>query len=223
MTFHASPHLCADARRCYRYRPKSPSTVCCTSSDTPQDWLNYSGGYLSQRYSALDQITPGNVENLEQKWIFQARSLEKFEATPLVVDGVMYTVQAPNDIVALDAATGRIFWIYSYSPAPQARLCCGRVNRGLAILGDTLFMGTIDAHIVAVDAKNGHLLWNTKVAEPDGRLRHHARAAGGEGQGDRRHRRRRVRHPRIPGRVRRPHRQRSLALQQHSRAGREGS
>ena len=137
------------------------------AGDTPQDWLNYSGSYFSQRYSALDQITPGNVSNLEQKWIFQARSLEKFEATPLVVDGVMYTVQAPNDIVALDAATGRIFWIYSYSPDPQARLCCGRVNRGLAILGDTLFMGTIDAHIVAVDAKNGHLLWNTKVANPE--------------------------------------------------------
>jgi alcohol dehydrogenase (cytochrome c) len=137
------------------------------AADTPQDWLNYSGGFLSQRYSSLDQITPGNVGNLEQKWIFQARSLEKFEATPLVVDGVMYTVQAPNDIVALDAVTGRIFWIYSYSPAPQARLCCGRVNRGLAILGDTLFMGTIDAHIVAVDAKNGHLLWNSKVASPE--------------------------------------------------------
>jgi alcohol dehydrogenase (cytochrome c) len=137
------------------------------SGDTPQDWLTYSGGYLSQRYSALDQMTPDNVKNLEQKWVFQARSLEKFEATALVVDGVMYTVQAPNDIVALDAATGRIFWIYSYSPVPQARLCCGRVNRGLAILGDTLFMGTIDAHIVAVDAKNGHLLWNTKVANPE--------------------------------------------------------
>ncbi len=136
------------------------------AASTPQDWLTYSGSYLSQRYSALDQITPDNVKNLEQKWIFQARSLEKFEATPLVVDGVMYTVQAPNDIVAMDATTGRIFWIYSYSPAPQARLCCGRVNRGLAILGDTLLMGTIDAHIVAVDAKNGHLLWNTQVADP---------------------------------------------------------
>src|ERR1700733_5796331 len=104
------------------------------AADTPQEWLNYSGGYLSQRYSALDQITPANVQNLEQKWIFQARSLEKFEATPLVVDGVLYIVQAPDDIVAMDAVTGRIFWIYSYSPAPQARLCCGRVNRGLAIV-----------------------------------------------------------------------------------------
>src|SRR6202453_5439152 len=133
----------------------------------PQNWLTYSGSVLGQRYSLLDEITPGNVKNLELQWIFQASSLEKFEATPLVVDGVMYTVQAPNDIVALDAATGRIYWIYSYSPAPQARLCCGRVNRGLAILGDTLFMGTIDAHIVAVDAKNGHLLWNSKVASPE--------------------------------------------------------
>lgn len=136
------------------------------AADTPQDWLNYSGGYLSQRYSALDEITPQNVSNLEQKWVFQARSLEKFEATPLVVADVMYTVQAPNDIVALDAATGRIFWIYSYSPDPKARPCCGHVNRGLAILGNTLFMGTIDAHVVAVDAKDGHLLWNTKVGDP---------------------------------------------------------
>ena len=59
------------------------------------------------------------MKNLELQWVFQARSLEKFEATPLVVDGVMYTVQAPNDVVALDAVTGRIFWIYAYSPSPQ--------------------------------------------------------------------------------------------------------
>ena len=73
---------------------------------------------MSQRYSPLDQITPQNVKNLELKWVFQARSLEKFEATPLVVDGIMYTVQAPNDVVALDAVTGRVFWIYSYAPSP---------------------------------------------------------------------------------------------------------
>lgn len=75
----------------------------------------------------------------------------------------MYTVQAPNDVIALDAATGRIFWTYSYNPG-RAHPCCGRVNRGLAILGDTLFMGTIDAHLVAIDAKNGRPLWNTTVA-----------------------------------------------------------
>lgn len=129
----------------------------------PNNWLTYSGTMMSQRYSLLSQITPQNVRNLELQWVFQAHSLEKFEATPLVVDGVMYTVQAPNDIVALDAVSGRIFWIYSYAPSPQARPCCGRVNRGLAILGDTLFMGTIDAHLIAIDAKSGHPLWNVTV------------------------------------------------------------
>lgn len=133
----------------------------------PQNWLTYSGSVLGQRYSLLDEITPDNVKNLELQWIFQASSLEKFEATSLVVDGVLYTVQAPNDIIALDAATGRIFWTYSYTPSLKARPCCGHVNRGLAILGNTLFMGTIDAHLVAVDAKNGHLMWDTTVAKAE--------------------------------------------------------
>ena len=133
----------------------------------PQNWLTYSGSNMSQRYSPLTQITPDNVKNLELQWVYQARSLEKFEATALVVDGTMYTVQAPNDVVALDAATGRVFWTYQYVPSPAARPCCGRVNRGVAILGDTLFMGTIDAHLVAIDAKNGKPLWDTTVAKAD--------------------------------------------------------
>jgi alcohol dehydrogenase (cytochrome c) len=133
----------------------------------PQNWLTYSGTVLGQRYSLLNEITPDNVKNLELQWIYQASSLEKFEATSLVVDGVLYTVQAPNDIIALDAATGRTFWTYSYAPSLKALPCCGHVNRGLAILGDTLFMGTIDAHLVAVDAKNGHLIWDTTVAKAE--------------------------------------------------------
>jgi alcohol dehydrogenase (cytochrome c) len=137
------------------------------SNQEPQNWLTYSGGYNSQRYSPLSQITPENVKNLELQWIFQARSLEKFEATPLVADGIMYTVEAPNNIVALDAATGRVFWTFTYTPEAAARPCCGRVNRGLAILGDTLFMATIDARLIAVDAKNGSQLWNVAVAKPE--------------------------------------------------------
>jgi alcohol dehydrogenase (cytochrome c) len=135
------------------------------ANQEPQNWLTYSGTNMSQRHSALKQITPENVKNLEQQWVFQARSLEKFEATPLVVDGVLYTVQAPNDVIALDAVTGREFWNYSYSPSPQARPCCGRVNRGMAIVGNTLFMGTIDAHLIALDATTGRPLWNTEVAK----------------------------------------------------------
>ena len=133
----------------------------------PQNWLTYSGSVQSQRYSQLTQITPDNVKNLELQWVYQARSLEKFEATALVVDGVLYTVQAPNDVMALDAVTGRLFWTYAYTPEPESRPCCGRINRGLAILGDTLFMGTIDAHLIAIDAKNGKPLWNTQVAKAE--------------------------------------------------------
>jgi alcohol dehydrogenase (cytochrome c) len=138
------------------------------AGNEPQNWLTYSGSTMSQRYTTLNQITPENVKNLELQWMFQARSLEKFEATPLVVDGILYTVQAPNNVVALDAVTGRVFWTYAYVPERAARPCCGQVNRGLAILGDTLFMGTIDAHLIALDAKSGKPIWNVTVAKAAG-------------------------------------------------------
>jgi alcohol dehydrogenase (cytochrome c) len=131
----------------------------------PQNWLSYSGTVDNQRYSRLDEINRRTVGALELKWVWQARSLEKFEATALVVDGILYTVQAPNDVVALDAATGRVFWTYHHENAPEGRACCGRVNRGLAILGDTLYMGTIDAHLLAIDAKSGKLNWDSVVAD----------------------------------------------------------
>jgi alcohol dehydrogenase (cytochrome c) len=130
----------------------------------PGNWLSYSRTLDNQRHSPLDQVNSNNVDKLELAWVWQAHSLEKFEATPLVVNGVLYTVQAPNDVVALDAATGRVFWTYSHQNSP-ARTCCGRVNRGLAIVGDSLFMGTVDGHLVALDAKSGQLLWDTVVAD----------------------------------------------------------
>jgi alcohol dehydrogenase (cytochrome c) len=135
------------------------------ATNEPQNWLLYSGSYASQRYSQLKQIDPANVKNIELKWVFQAQSLQKFETTPLVVDGIMYLTQSPDDIVAVDAKSGRVFWIYHYATSPAARPCCGIVNRGLAILGDTLFMATVDAHLIAVDAKDGHAMWNVKLAE----------------------------------------------------------
>jgi len=136
----------------------------------PQNWLTYSGSYSSHRHSSLTQITRDNVRNLELQWVLQVRSLtgsDKFEATPLVVDGVMYTVRPPNEVVALDAVTGRIFWTYTHTPSNQARVCCGRVNRGLAILGNSLFMGTIDGRLLALSASTGEVLWNVQVAKPE--------------------------------------------------------
>ena len=136
----------------------------------PQNWLSYSGTVFNQRHSLLTQITPANVKNLELQWVWQARSLEKFEATALAVDGVLYTLQGPPvqgtyQVVALDAVTGRPFWTLEYNPAIEARPCCGRVTRGLAILGDRLFMGTIDAHLLAIDARTGGILWNIEAAK----------------------------------------------------------
>jgi alcohol dehydrogenase (cytochrome c) len=136
------------------------------ASDEPQNWLTYSGTYFSQRYSKLTNLTPVNVKDLEMKWVFQAHSFERYEVTPLVVDRVMYAIQDPNDVVALDAATGRIFWMYSYTPSKDARPGSGRLNRGLAILGNTLFMGTIDARLLALDAKTGRPVWNVEVGDP---------------------------------------------------------
>jgi alcohol dehydrogenase (cytochrome c) len=132
----------------------------------PQNWLTYSGGYASQRYSPLGQIRRNNVKSLELKWVFQAQSLEAFETSPLVVDGIMYLTEPPNTAVALDARTGKLFWRYQYDPAPESRPCCGRVNRGLAMLGDTLYMATIDSKLIAIDAKLGTPLWQVQVADP---------------------------------------------------------
>jgi len=138
-------------------------------ANEPGSWMIHHGGYDGQRHSDLTQITPANVGELELQWIWQVRSRagasEKFEATPLMVDGVLYTVSPPNDVVALDPKTGRVFWTYAYTPAPEARVCCGRVNRGLAIHGNTLFMGAIDGHLLAIDATSGQLKWETVIGD----------------------------------------------------------
>lgn len=132
----------------------------------PQNWLTYSGTYASNRYSELAQVTPANVNNLELKWLFQNPSLLQFQATPLVVDGVMYVTHG-QDVFAIDGETGRVFWTYRHTPDPKVTPCCsGGVNRGVGILGDTLFMTGVDAVLLAIDAKTGRLLWKTQFADP---------------------------------------------------------
>ena len=135
------------------------------AASEPQNWLTYNGTYDSQRYSRLTQITPGNVANLEIKWMLQNQVIGAWQSNPLVVDGVMYVTQRPNDVMAVDPKTGRMYWLYRYTPAQNARVCCGSNNRGVAMLGDTLFLGTLDAHLVAIDAKSGKALWNVAVAD----------------------------------------------------------
>src|SRR5688572_24452494 len=150
-----------------RKRPTVTFDRILRADSEPQNWLTYSGNVLGHRHSRLTQITPSNVKDLQMAWIWQSQSAPGgFQATPLVVDGVMYTVQAPNDVVALEAATGRVIWTYSHTPIPTSRVAGHISNRGLAILGDRLFMGTLDAHLIAIDAYSGRMIWDTPVANP---------------------------------------------------------
>src|SRR2546421_1420999 len=135
------------------------------ANQEPQNWLTYSGNAMSQRHSGLTQINPTNAKDLVLKWVFQVRSLEKHEVTPLVVDGVMYTVQF-NDVIALDTATGKTIWQYLYKPDPAARNCCGQETRGLAILGDKVFLAALDTNVIAINAKTGKEIWKTQAADP---------------------------------------------------------
>ena len=132
------------------------------ASREPQNWLTYAGTYNGQRYTTLDQITAANVKDLELKWVFQSQLFDPYETTPLVVDGILYTMQG-NDVVALDAVNGRRFWMYRHEANP-GRICCGLISRGLAALGDRIFVGTIDARLIALDAKTGQPLWDVTVA-----------------------------------------------------------
>jgi alcohol dehydrogenase (cytochrome c) len=136
------------------------------AGEEPQNWLTYSGSVMSQRHSALIEITPENAKDLTLKWVFQSKSLEKHEVTPLVVDGVMYTVQGINDVLALDAATGKTIWSHPYKPDASARNCCGQETRGLAILDDKIFLAALDTNVIALNAKTGKELWKTPAADP---------------------------------------------------------
>ncbi len=135
------------------------------TEQNPGNWLMYSGGYKSHRFSRLAQVHRNNVHKLELKWVFQKATLEKFETTPLVVDEIMYLTHPPSNVFALDLRTGRTFWSYQHKLPERIHVCCGFVNRGLAILGERLYLGTLDAHLVALDAKTGSVLWDVEVAD----------------------------------------------------------
>jgi len=134
------------------------------AEDEPHNWLMYSGDYKSRRYSGLDQIHRQNADQLEIQWVYQLRTLDRAETTPLVVDGVMYITESPSTVIAVDAATGRPYWRYEHQLPDDAVFCCGRNNRGVAVNGDRVFMSTLDAHLVALDAKTGSVVWESEVA-----------------------------------------------------------
>jgi alcohol dehydrogenase (cytochrome c) len=135
------------------------------ASDEPENWLMYSGTLDSQRFSKLDQVHNRNVGRLTLKWAYQIPQIDRAETVPLVVDGAMFITESPSNLVAVDAKTGRPFWRYDHELPDDLRICCGRNNRGVAILGETLYMSTLDAHLVGIDARTGTLLWDREVAD----------------------------------------------------------
>jgi alcohol dehydrogenase (cytochrome c) len=135
------------------------------AADEPENWLMYSGTNDSQRHSRLTQVNTNNVTELEFKWAYQIPEIDRAETVPLVVDGIMFITEAPSNIVAVDAVTGRQYWRYNHEMPDDLRICCGRNNRGVAILGETLYMSTLDAHLVALDARTGNVRWDVVVAD----------------------------------------------------------
>jgi glucose dehydrogenase len=130
-------------------------------------WLHSNGSYEQTRFYPGSQINAGNVAKLKPAFVFQTGVLESMETAPIVVNGVMFLTTSFNHVYAIDAKTGEEFWHYKHKMGPITTYCCGPNNRGVAIEGDRLFMGTLDAKLVALDAKTGNVLWNVEIADPE--------------------------------------------------------
>lgn len=132
-----------------------------------KNFLHTNGNYDQTRYYPGKQINTSNVGNLRPAWIFQTEVKESLETTPIVVDGVMYVTTSFNHVYAINAKTGEQYWHYKHKMGPVTTYCCGPNNRGVAIYKDKVYMGTLDAKLVALDAKTGSLIWQTDIAEPE--------------------------------------------------------
>ena len=132
------------------------------SSAEPHNWLTYWGDLAGRHYSGLKQLTPANVSSLKSQWTYQLGG-NTVETTPLVVDGIMFVTGPLNNAAALDARTGQPLWKYTRRLPSVASHCTVMTNRGFAVLGDRLYMATLDTHLVALDAKSGNVLWDVAV------------------------------------------------------------
>ena len=139
---------------------------------SPTRWLTFSGSYTGQRHSPLTQVTPQNVSGLTPQWIFQTDIPglpgRGIETSPIVVDGILYVTGNSNQAWAVNARDGRPIWNYRRALPPNfaTSVCCGPVNRGFGILGDRLYMGTLDAHLLSLDRKTGGVIWDVPVGDP---------------------------------------------------------
>ena len=137
------------------------------AASDPKNWIHSNGSYAQTRYYPGTQINASNVGKLKPAFVFQTGVLESMETAPIVVDGVMFLTTSFNHVYAIDAVTGEEYWHYKHKMGPITTYCCGPNNRGVAIDGGRLYMGTLDAKLVALDAKTGKVLWEQQIAEPD--------------------------------------------------------
>jgi len=133
----------------------------------PKNWIHSNGNYDNTRYYPGAQINAANVGKLKPAFVFQTAVLESMETAPIVINGVMFLTTSFNHVYAIYAVTGEEFWHYKHKMGPITTYCCGPNNRGVAVEGGTLFMGTLDAKLVALEAKTGKVLWETQIADPD--------------------------------------------------------
>jgi glucose dehydrogenase len=128
------------------------------------DWPSYGRDYSNQRYSPLTQINRDNVSRLATAWTYKSGVNATFQATPIVVDGVMYLSLPFNHVVALDARDGHQLWRYEHKRREGSKMCCGPANRGVAVANGKVFIGTVDARLIALDAKTGQVVWDIDAA-----------------------------------------------------------
>ncbi len=137
------------------------------ASGDGNNFLHTNGNYAQTRYYPANQINTGNVQNLRPAWVFQTEIVESMETSPIVVNGIMYVTTSFSQVYALNAKTGAQLWHYAHKMGPIATYCCGPNNRGVSVSGDKVFLGTLDARLVALDAKSGKVLWDVEIADPE--------------------------------------------------------
>ena len=131
------------------------------SAAEPQNWLSYWGDLRGNHYSGLKQITPTNVASLKSAWTAQLGGTT-VETTPIVVDGMMFVTGPLSNLTALDARTGQVIWKYTRRLPNVASNCTVMTNRGVAVLGDRIYLATLDMHLIALDAKSGNIIWDVE-------------------------------------------------------------
>ncbi len=134
------------------------------SAAEPHNWLTYWGNFKGTHNTTLSEITKANVKQLQAKWSVQMPGDALLQGTPLVIDGILYTTAMPGEVFAIDAKTGMVIWKYVRKQKVLNPFESNRVSRGVAVLGNRVFFGTLDAALVALDARTGLPIWETQVA-----------------------------------------------------------